>query len=66
MRPPVRDGDYIIEFFRLGNAVKVSACDAATLMEVSIVGSIHSPPQILERTAVRKLEARLAASRSCA
>jgi len=61
MRSPDRDKDYIIEFLRLGSAVKVSACDPATLTEVCIVGSVHSPAWMLEKTAVRKLEAALAA-----
>ena len=60
MRSPDRDKDYIIEFLRLGSAVKVSACDPATLIEVCIVGSVHSPAWMLEKTAVRKLEAALA------
>ena len=30
---------YIIEFHRVGNAVKVTAMDPATLTEVSIVGA---------------------------
>ena len=61
MRSPDRDMDYIIEFLRLGSAVKVSACDPVTLTEVCIVGSIHSPDWMLERTAVRKLKAAMAA-----
>ncbi|MFN4088691.1 MAG: DUF6898 family protein [Alphaproteobacteria bacterium] len=63
MPSPVPGDDYIIEFRRLGSAVKVSACDPATLVEVCIVGSIHSPDWMLERTAVRKLEAALAKRR---
>ena len=66
MRPgrnPSQDKDYIIEFLRLGSAVKVSACDPATLTEVCIVGSVHSPAWMLERTAVRKLEAALTQGR---
>lgn len=47
--------EYLIEFYRLGNAMKVSACDPRTLTEVTIVGSAHSPQSILERAAVNKL-----------
>ena len=61
MRSPDQDKDYIIEFLRFGSAVKVSACDPATLTEVCIVGSVHSPAWMLEKTAVRKLEAALSA-----
>lgn len=57
------DSGYIVEFLRIGSAVKVSACDPATLIEVSIVGSAHSPDSLLERAAIRKLEAALAARR---
>jgi hypothetical protein len=50
------DEGYIIEFHRVGNAVKVTAMDPATLTEVSIMG----PPSVgdteLTRLVVRKLE----------
>lgn len=57
------DKGYIVEFRRIGSAVKVSACDPATLTEVSIVGSARSPGAVLEQAAIRKLEAALAARR---
>lgn len=57
------DDGYIIEFLRIGNAVKVTACDPVTLVEVAIVGSAATPPALLERTAVRKLQAALTARR---
>lgn len=49
------DGDVIIEFYRVGNAVKVSAVDLATLTEVSIVGAPGVGETALERAAIRKL-----------
>ncbi len=49
-------GDIIIEFYRIGAFVKVSAVDTATLTEVSIMGPPDAGEEILKRTAVRKLE----------
>lgn len=46
----------IVEFHRVGNAVKVSAVDTATGVEVSIVGPAESGEETLKRTALRKLE----------
>jgi hypothetical protein len=51
---------YIIEFHRIGNAVKVTAMDPATLTEVSIVGDPSATEFQLTRVAVRKLEFMLA------
>jgi hypothetical protein len=51
---------YIIEFHRVGNAVKVSAFDPVTLTEVSIVGAPVVGDTELTRLAVRKLEYMLA------
>jgi hypothetical protein len=47
---------YIIEFHRIGNAVKVSAMDPVTLTEVSIVGDPNLGEAQLSRVAIRKLE----------
>src|SRR5882757_7584387 len=47
---------YIIEFHRIGNAVKVSAIDPATLTEVSIIGAATAGDADLTRLVVRKLE----------
>ena len=47
---------YIIEFHRIGNAVKVSAMDPATLTEVSIMGAAAAGEADLTRLVVRKLE----------
>lgn len=52
---------YLIEFIQIGNSVKVSAVDPVTGIEVSIVGSPLSSRETLTRSAVRKLETRLAA-----
>jgi hypothetical protein len=54
------DQGYIIEFHQIGNSVKVSAMDPATLTEVSIVGSPSVSDAELTRLVVRKLEYMLA------
>jgi phage head maturation protease len=51
---------YIIEFHRVGNAVKVTAMDPATLTEVSMVGAPSIGDAELTRLIVRKLEYMLA------
>ena len=55
---------YIIEFHRVGNAVKVTALDPATLVEVSIVGPTNAGDTELTRAVVRKLEYMLAKRRT--
>lgn len=52
----VLDQDIIIEFHRIGNSVKVSAMDPATLTEVSIVGPANAGEEMLKRNVLRKLE----------
>lgn len=46
----------IIEFYRIGSSVKVSAMDPATLVEVSIVGPANAGEEMLKRNVLRKLE----------
>lgn len=48
-------GEVIIEMFQVGNAVKVTAVDPETLVEVSIVGSPSQGEELLKRTAINKL-----------
>ena len=49
-------GEVIIEFYRVGAFVKVSAVDTATFTEVSIVGDPACGDEALKRAVVRKLE----------
>ncbi len=51
-----RHGDVIIEFYRVGAFVKVSAVDTATLTEVSIMGPPDAGEEALKRVVMRKLE----------
>lgn len=48
--------EVILEFQRLGNAVKVTAIDPDTLVEVSIMGPARSSEAELRRTALDKLD----------
>jgi hypothetical protein len=50
-----KDG-YIIEFYQLGNSIKVTAMDPRTLTEVTIIGAPGFPREALARNAVRKLQ----------
>lgn len=54
-------GEVYIEFFALGNAVKVSAVDAATGVEVAVMGPKSATRDELQRLAVRKLNNKLQA-----
>ncbi len=51
-----KGGEVIIEFYRVGAFVKVSAVDTATLTEVSIVGPPGAGEEVLTRVALRKLD----------
>jgi hypothetical protein len=48
--------DVIFEFVRIGGSVKVTAVDAATGVEVSIVGTTAASDTALKRVARRKLD----------
>jgi len=55
----VTDGsgrEVIIEIYQVGNAVKVTAVDTETLVEVSIVGSPSQGEEMLKRNAINKLD----------
>ncbi len=52
----VEGREIIVEFRRVGPAVKVSAIDAATGTEVSIVGDPAAGEAVLKRLARRKLD----------
>jgi len=45
----------IVEFYQVGNAVKVSAVDTKTFLEVSIVAPAHCSEQEMIDTVLRKL-----------
>jgi len=59
----VPPGTVYLEFTPVGRQVKVSAIDAGTGTEVSIVGPLGAARADLERLALAKLKARLARER---
>tara|TARA_B100002003_G_C13645359_1_gene328853 strand:+ start:324 stop:527 length:204 start_codon:yes stop_codon:yes gene_type:complete len=48
--------EVIIEFYPVGNIVKVSAMDVATLTEISIQGPASAGKETLKSNAVKRLE----------
>lgn len=50
------DREVIIEFQQIGNAVKVTAVDTKTLIEVSIMGPPSAGEETLKRNAINKLQ----------
>ena len=48
--------EYLLEFYRVGKSVKVSAIDPVTTTEVHIVGPVSAGREELSRVAVRKLK----------
>ena len=55
-----RPGEVYFEHIRIGVSSKVSAIDAATGVEVTIIGPASADLRMLEAAALRKLKARLA------
>ena len=48
--------EIIIEFYPLGNFVKVSAMDTQSLTEISIQGPANASQETLKRNALKRLE----------
>jgi uncharacterized protein DUF6898 len=57
------DGEVFFEFTAIGRSVKVSVVHAATGVEVSVVAPSSASRADLQRLALQKLKARLAAKR---
>jgi hypothetical protein len=55
----LEEHEVYFEFVKLGNAVKVTAIDSVTAIEVSVMGPASAAKSDLERLALRKLEVRL-------
>ncbi len=62
-KEPLGEDDVIIEFHRVGAAVKVTAMEPRTLTEVSIVGPATASEADLTQLVLRKLEYVLAKKR---
>ena len=56
----LRESEVLIEFYRVGGYVKVSAVDPASYTEVCVVGDPAAGEELLTRMAVRKLKRALA------
>jgi len=56
---PAAGGEVYFEFVAVGRHVKVSAIDAATGIEVSVMGPATASRTALQRLALQKLQARL-------
>ena len=56
---PPKKGEIYFEYITLGNSTKVSAVDAATGTEVSIMGPAGTDRKTLESLALRKLLMRM-------
>ena len=55
-------GEVYFEFTAIGRSVKVSAIDATTGTEISIIGPVTAARADLQRLALQKLQARLKSS----
>ena len=58
--PNAASREVLFEFTAIGNVVKVAAIDAATGLEVSIMGPVHASRADLQKLALAKLNGRLA------
>lgn len=52
---PLKNREVILEFFPVGNIMRVSAMDAATLIEISIQGPVGAGEEVLKRNALKRL-----------
>jgi hypothetical protein len=57
-----RSGEVYFEFTAIGQSVKVTAIDAATGLEVSVIGPAGAARVDLQQAALQKLGARLKAA----
>lgn len=55
MADPATGREVLIEFQQIGNAVKVTAMDTKTMVEVSIMGPTSAGEETLKRNAINKL-----------
>jgi hypothetical protein len=53
------DREVYFEFIAIGNAVKVTAIDSVTAIEVSVVGPANAAQHDLKQLALQKLKSRL-------
>jgi hypothetical protein len=51
-----KEGSYYIETIRVGNYLKVTACDPQTGEEASVVGPLNAAKRDLANLAIKKLQ----------
>ncbi len=56
MKEILQGHEVIIEFYVVGNYVRVAAMDTATLTEISIQGPVSASEETLKRNALKRLE----------
>lgn len=56
MSDALRNREIIVEFIPVGQVVRVSAMDVATLTEAVISGPASTPQPLLKRNALKRLE----------
>ena len=57
--PDPDEREVYFEFVKIGNAVKITAVDSLTAVEVSVMGPANAAQSDLERVALRKLKERI-------
>jgi len=55
MADPATGREVLVEFQQIGNAVKVTAMDTKSMVEVSIIGPATAGEEILKRNVINKL-----------
>lgn len=55
MANPASGREVLVEFQQIGNAVKVTAVDTVTMVEVSIMGPASAGEELLKRNVINKL-----------
>lgn len=55
MTNPATGREVLVEFQQIGNAVKVTAVDTKTMVEVSIMGPASAGEELLKRNVINKL-----------
>ena len=56
MKDALANREVLIEFYPIGQYMKVSAIDTATLTEISIQGPKNAGEEMLKRNALKRLE----------
>lgn len=55
MTDPATGREVLVEFQQVGNAVKVTAVDTKSMVEVSIMGPASAGQEMLKRNVINKL-----------